>query len=98
MFSRFESSVHLEIFDVEGVRGSARQLFGYAKERMGYKGELETFEQRLRYCGGGTWATLCKPTNTAMSKARKAALGRKREEMAAVIAALDARKKALAGE
>jgi len=55
---------------------------------------LHRFIDRL--CTGvSTWAALCAPVNPNLSTARKAVAKKKRDEMAAVIAALDARKAAV---
>lgn len=55
----------------------------------------ESFMRRL-YTGASTWAALCAPLDVARSESRKRVAARKREEMAAVIAALDARKAGMA--
>jgi hypothetical protein len=55
----------------------------------------DSFMRRL-YSGASKWTELCAPLDIARSEARKKVASRKRDEMAAVIAALDARKAGMA--
>lgn len=81
-------------FLVEGTPfNSVRGVFTQAVER-GFTGALSNIMQRLT-SGADTWDELCRPVNPTISAAKKKTHAGKRAEMAAVIAELDARKKAM---
>lgn len=83
-------------FEVEGLRfETAHKAYCFAVSCRGAKCCEKTFVARLG-AGKTTWALLCAPPNEAGAAKRKASDQRKRAEMAEIIAALDARKAALA--
>lgn len=72
----------------------ASDVFQRAKLFHAFQGSVSVITYRLTR-GKDTWAELCAPVNENVSKAHTGVERRKHEEMAAIIAALDARKKAM---
>lgn len=79
---------------IEGLRFSHLDGVYRKAVELGFDGCDETIKHRLKQ-GITTWAELTKPVNRGQSESGKRAYTSKHSEMAAVIAALDARKKAM---
>jgi hypothetical protein len=82
-------------FVIEGKSfGTARQAFYFAKSQREVLCCETTFRARLM-TGVDSWERLCAPVDSDPTRKRLATQQRKRDEMAAVIATLDARKAGL---
>jgi hypothetical protein len=79
---------------IDGVTyNSTKQIFGIAKQR-GFTGTYEALCGRLQH-GADTWEALCAPLKESSSRNAKARNAKSKAEIAAAIAAVDARKRQL---
>lgn len=80
-------------YEIEGVGFSLKAAFSVAREK-GFAGKIETLHWRLTH-GARTWDELTAPLANVNESKRVATRAKKREEMQALCADLDARKAAL---